>query len=63
MIHAISSMKNLIQIQQSVQKLHPPKMFKRPPFWNGCSYGIEEYEAEVIFNVITSLQNFFEINQ
>jgi hypothetical protein len=41
MFHAITSIQNLIQIQQSVQKLHPSKAFELAPFWNGRSYGIE----------------------
>jgi len=35
----------------------------RPPFWNGCSYGIKNYGVEVIFNGMTSLLNFIKIYQ
>jgi hypothetical protein len=37
----VTSVQNCIQIHQSTQKLHPHQKFKRPPFWNGWSYGIE----------------------
>jgi hypothetical protein len=42
-----------------VQMLHPPQKFERPPFWNGCSYGIKHYGIEVTFNGMTSL-NFIQ---
>jgi hypothetical protein len=35
--------------------------FERPPFWNGCSYGIKSHGAEAIFNAMTSLPNFIKI--
>jgi hypothetical protein len=38
-------------------------MFERPPFWNGCSYGIKKYGFEVTFNGMTSLLNFIKIYQ
>jgi hypothetical protein len=38
-----------------VQVLHSPQKFERPPFWNGCSYGIKNYGVEVAFNGMTSL--------
>jgi hypothetical protein len=31
----ITTIQNLIQIHQSVQKLRQPQKFKRPPLWNG----------------------------
>jgi hypothetical protein len=43
-----------------VQVLHPPQKFKRPPFWNGWSYGIKKYGVEVTFNGMTSLLNFIK---
>jgi hypothetical protein len=46
-----------------VQVLHPPQKFERPPFWNGCSYGIKNYGVEVTFNGMTSLLNFIKIYQ
>jgi hypothetical protein len=33
---------HFIRIHQSVQNLHPTKMFTRPAFWNGWSYGIKK---------------------
>jgi hypothetical protein len=30
--------------------LHSPQKFKRPSFWNGYSYSIKHYGAEVTFN-------------
>jgi hypothetical protein len=33
--NAITTVQNFIQIHQSVQKVHPRKKFKRPPFSNG----------------------------
>jgi hypothetical protein len=34
-------LQNFIHIHQSVQMLYPPQKFKRPPSWNGSSYGIK----------------------
>jgi hypothetical protein len=31
--NVITTMQNFIQMHQSVQKVHPPQKFKRPPFW------------------------------
>jgi len=42
---------------------NPPQKFERPPFWNGCSYGIKNYGVEVTFNGMTSLLNFIKIYQ
>jgi hypothetical protein len=36
-----------------VQVLRPPQEFERPPFWNGCRYGITNYGSEVTFNGMT----------
>jgi hypothetical protein len=46
------------------QKIYqnPPHKFERPPFWNGCSYGIKNY-GEVTFNGMTSLLNFIKTYQ
>jgi hypothetical protein len=43
--------------------LHPPQKFERPPFWNGCSYGINNYDVEVSFNGMTPLLNSIKICQ
>jgi hypothetical protein len=56
--NAYVTIQNFIQIQQSVQKVHPTQKFKRSPLWTGWSYQIKEYDIEVAFNVITSIQNF-----
>jgi hypothetical protein len=57
------TIRNFIQIHLSVQKLHPPQKFKRPPFWIDWSYGIKQNAVNVIFNVIISIQNYIQIHQ
>jgi hypothetical protein len=37
--------------------------FERPPFWNGCRYGIQNYGVEVTINGVKSLQNYIKICQ
>jgi hypothetical protein len=43
-----------------VQVLHLPQKSERSPFWNGCSYGIENDGIKVSFNGMTSLLNFIK---
>jgi hypothetical protein len=33
--NAITTIQNIIQIHQSVQKVYPHQKFKRSPLWNG----------------------------
>jgi hypothetical protein len=44
-----------------VQYLHPPQKSERPPFCNGCSYGIKNYSFEAIFNCMTYVLNVIKI--
>jgi hypothetical protein len=46
-----------------VQDLQSLQKFERPQFWNGCSYGINNYGLEVIFNGVVSLLNFIKTYQ
>jgi hypothetical protein len=50
-------MQNVILLHEQVQGLYPPQKFERPPFLNGCSYGIENYGFEVTLDGMTSLLN------
>jgi hypothetical protein len=43
-----------------VQVFHPPQEYDRPPFWDGCSYGIKNYGVEVTFNGMASILNFIK---
>jgi hypothetical protein len=52
------SMQNFMVSSWLVRVFHPPQKFKRPPFWNGWSYGIRRYGIEVTFNGRTSLLKF-----
>jgi hypothetical protein len=40
-----------------VQCLHLSQEFKRPPYWNGWSYGIKQHGVEVAFSGMTSVPN------
>jgi hypothetical protein len=60
--NVITSIQNFNQIHQSVQKLHPPLIFKRRPFRNGLRYGIRNYGNEVTFSIITSIHNVIKIH-
>jgi hypothetical protein len=52
---------NLMVSRWLVQILHSLQKFECLPFWNFLSYGIKIYGVEVIFNGMTSLQNFIKI--
>jgi hypothetical protein len=34
-LNVITSIQQFIQMHKSVENLHPPQKFERPPFWNG----------------------------
>jgi hypothetical protein len=61
--NVIITIQNLIQIHQSVQKVHPPQKFTCLPLWNSWSYEIKEYGIEAALNIITSIQNFIQIHE
>jgi hypothetical protein len=57
------SIQNFIQIHQSVQKVRPPQKFKRPPLWNGWSYGNKIYDIQATFNFVTVMQNLIQTHE
>jgi hypothetical protein len=48
---------NVTVLLSLMQVLHPPQKLERPPFWNGCSYGIINYGVQVISNGMNFVQN------
>jgi hypothetical protein len=53
----IFSIQNFMVSLCLVTVLHPSQRFERPPFWNGWSYEVKNYGAEVTFSGTTSLLN------
>jgi hypothetical protein len=60
-----TSIQDFIQILQWIQiyygvSLHPPQMFKRPPFWKGWSY---EIKNKASWSSSMALPNFMKIHR